>query len=122
MDADGYLTLTGRIKELVNRGGEKISPLEVDAVLLAHPSVTEAVSFAVPHEKYGEEVNAAVILQKDAGSVTEEELQTFAKESLAVFKVPKKIFICADLPRTATGKIQRRIVSKHFVGGTEVSK
>lgn len=116
IDADGYLTLTGRIKELVNRGGEKISPLEVDAVLLAHPAVTEAVSFAVPDEKYGEEVNAAVILKKSAAPVTESDLAEFAKAKLASFKVPKKFFICEDLPRTATGKIQRRIVSNHFVG------
>lgn len=116
LDADGYLTLTGRIKELVNRGGEKISPLEVDSVLLAHPEVTEAVSFAVADEKYGEEVNAAVIL-KEGSSVTAEALSEFAKERLASFKVPKRFFIADDLPRTATGKIQRRIVSAHFAGG-----
>lgn len=115
LDTEGYLTLTGRIKELVNRGGEKISPLEVDAVLLSHPAVTEAVSFAVPDEKYGEEVNAAVIF-KQGMSVTESELSSFALDRLASFKVPKKFFICDDLPRTATGKIQRRIVSNHFVG------
>lgn len=116
LDADGYLRLTGRIKELVNRGGEKISPLEVDAALLAHPSVTEAVSFAVPDEKYGEEVNAAVILKPDAvGTVTPSELADFAGARLAAFKVPKRFFISDDLPRTATGKIQRRIVSKHFL-------
>lgn len=115
LDDAGYLMLTGRIKELVNRGGEKISPLEVDAVLLAHSAVTEAVSFAVPDEKYGEEVNAAVILKKGASGVDEEALMHFAKSKLASFKVPKKFFICDDLPRTATGKIQRRIVSKHFL-------
>jgi oxalate---CoA ligase len=116
LDGDGYLSLTGRIKELVNRGGEKISPLEVDAVLLAHASVTEAVSFAVPDEKYGEEVNAAVILKPDAvGTVGPDELAAFAKERLVDFKVPKRFFIDTDLPRTATGKIQRRVVSKHFL-------
>lgn len=114
LDKEGYLTLTGRIKELVNRGGEKISPLEVDAALLAHTAVKEAVSFAVPDEKYGEEVNAAVIL-KEGSVVSEEDLTTFAKGRLASFKVPKRFFICEDLPRTATGKIQRRIVSKHFL-------
>lgn len=112
LDEDGYLTLTGRIKELVNRGGEKISPLEVDAALLAHPMVKEAVSFAVPDEKYGEEVNAAVITK---GVVTVDELTEFALEKLAKFKVPKRLFLCDDLPRTATGKIQRRIVAKHFL-------
>lgn len=116
LDGDGYLFLTGRIKELVNRGGEKISPIEVDAVLLAHESVTEAVSFAVPDEKYGEEVNAAVILKPEAvGKVGAEELHAFAKERLADFKIPKHFFFDTDLPRTATGKIQRRIVSKHFL-------
>lgn len=116
LDADGYLRLTGRIKELVNRGGEKISPLEVDAVLLAHESVTEAVSFAVPDEKYGEEVNAAVILKPEAvGNITADDIAAFAKERLAGFKVPKRFFISETLPRTATGKIQRRIVSKHFL-------
>eukprot|EP00177_Eucheuma_denticulatum_P000011 GFKZ01000021.1.p1 GENE.GFKZ01000021.1~~GFKZ01000021.1.p1 ORF type:complete len:525 (+),score=80.12 GFKZ01000021.1:368-1942(+) len=114
LDADGYLTLTGRIKELVNRGGEKISPLEVDAALLAHDGVKEAVSFAVPDEKYGEEVNAAVIL-KEGVAVGAEDLSKFASGKLAAFKVPKRFFICDDLPRTATGKIQRRIVSKHFL-------
>ncbi len=114
LDKEGYLTLAGRIKELINRGGEKISPLEIDAVLLSHPAVTEAVSFAVPDEKYGEEVNAAVIFKKET-SATEEELLAFMKEKLASFKLPKKLFICEHLPRTATGKIQRRVVSKHFV-------
>lgn len=114
LDEDGYLTLTGRIKELINRGGEKISPLEVDAALLAHREVKEAVSFAVPDEKYGEEVNAAVILTKDS-QVDSTQLTAFVKERLASFKVPKRFFISDDLPRTATGKIQRRIVSKHFV-------
>lgn len=114
LDKTGYLTLTGRIKELVNRGGEKISPLEVDAALLAHESVKEAVSFAVPDEKYGEEVNAAVIL-KDDSHIEEEDLKKFALERLAAFKIPKRFFICDDLPRTATGKIQRRIVAKYFL-------
>lgn len=114
LDGDGYLTLTGRIKELINRGGEKISPLEVDAALLAHPGVKEAVSFAVPDEKYGEEVNAAVIFKKES-QMDSSQLTAFAKERLATFKVPKRFFICDDLPRTATGKIQRRVVSKHFI-------
>lgn len=114
LDQEGYLTLTGRIKELINRGGEKISPLEVDAALLAHPDVKEAVSFAVPDEKYGEEVNAAVILN-NGGKVDENGLKEFALEKMAKFKIPKRFFISDDLPRTATGKIQRRIVAKHFL-------
>lgn len=114
LDEEGYLTLTGRIKELVNRGGEKISPLEVDAALLTHPEIKEAVSFAVPDEKYGEEVHAAIILQ-DGSHLDNVQLTGFAKERLASFKIPKRFYICKDLPRTATGKIQRRIVAKHFL-------
>jgi acyl-CoA synthetase (AMP-forming)/AMP-acid ligase II len=111
LDADGYLSLTGRIKELINRGGEKISPLEVDAVLLEHPAVAEAVSFAVPDPKYGEEVNAAVVLKAEAKP---EDIQTFCRDRLADFKVPKRLHIIEALPRTATGKIQRRHMAAHF--------
>jgi acyl-CoA synthetase (AMP-forming)/AMP-acid ligase II len=112
LDAEGYLTLTGRLKELINRGGEKISPLEVDAVLLEHPAVTEAVSFAVPDPKYGEEVHGAVVLRSDASP---DEIVAFCRDRLADFKVPKKIHIIDALPRTATGKIQRRHVAAHFL-------
>src|SRR5262245_35936634 len=112
LDEDGYLTLTGRLKELINRGGEKISPLEVDAALLEHPAVAEAVSFAAPDVKYGEEVHAAVVLK---GSTTPEEIQTFCLKRLADFKVPKVIHISTAVPRTATGKIQRRHVAAHFL-------
>ncbi len=109
---DGYLTLTGRLKELINRGGEKISPLEVDAVLLRHDAVTEAVSFAVPDTKYGEVVHAAVVL---AGVADEEGLRAFCRDYLAAFKVPDRIYVADQLPRTATGKIQRRHVAAAFV-------
>jgi acyl-CoA synthetase (AMP-forming)/AMP-acid ligase II len=112
LDADGYLTLTGRLKELINRGGEKISPLEVDAVLLEHPAVAEAVSFGVPDPKYGEEVHGAVVLRADARA---EDIVAHCKDRLADFKVPKKIHIAQALPRTATGKIQRRHVAAHFL-------
>lgn len=111
LDAENYLTLTGRLKELINRGGEKISPLEVDAVLLEHPAVAEAVSFAVPDPKYGEEVHGAVVLK---GPAEAHEIVAFCRDRLADFKVPKKIHIAEALPRTATGKIQRRHVSAHF--------
>ena len=86
LDADGYLTLIGRIKELINRGGEKISPLEIDAALLSHPAVAEAAAFAVPDPKYGEEINAAVVLKAD---VTVEKLLAHCRERLADFKVPR---------------------------------
>src|SRR5262245_55210023 len=112
LDAENYLTLTGRLKELINRGGEKISPLEVDAVLLEHPAVAEAVSFAVPDPKYGEEVQGAVVLK---GHADAHEIVAFCRDRLADFKVPKRIHIADALPRTATGKIQRRHVAAHFL-------
>jgi acyl-CoA synthetase (AMP-forming)/AMP-acid ligase II len=108
LDGDGYLTLIGRIKELINRGGEKISPLEVDAVLQAHPAVAEVATFAAPDPKYGEEVHAAVVLK---GAATVSDLQAHCGRHLADFKVPKVIHIIAELPRTATGKVQRRHVA-----------
>lgn len=112
LDAEGYLTLTGRLKELINRGGEKVSPLEVDAALLASPAVAEAVAFGVPDAKYGEEVNAAVVLKSKA---TEAEILAIARQRLGDFKMPKKLFITDSLPKTATGKIQRRFVAEHFL-------
>lgn len=112
-DEEGYVQLVGRIKEMVNRGGEKISPIEVDSVLLSHPDVAQAVSFGVPDDKYGEEIHCAVI-PRDGVSMGEEEVVAFCRRNLAAFKVPKKVYIADDLPKTATGKIQRRIVSQHF--------
>ncbi|MGH9372878.1 MAG: AMP-binding protein, partial [Vicinamibacterales bacterium] len=111
LDEGGYLSLTGRLKELINRGGEKISPREVDEVLLTHPKIAEAVCFGTPHPTWGEEVAAAVVLSEP---VTEAELQSFCKERLAEFKRPKQIFITDTIPRTATGKIQRRLVAQAF--------
>lgn len=113
LDSDGYLQLVARIKELINRGGEKISPREIDEVLLTHPSIAEAVCFGVPHPTWGEEVAAAVVL-KSGGS--EAEIMAFCKERLAEFKRPKKIHIVETIPRTATGKIQRRAVAAAFSG------
>lgn len=114
VDEEGYVRLVGRIKELINRGGEKISPIEVDAVLLGAPGVAQAVSFGVPDDKYGEEINCAVI-PRDGSALREEEVLAHCRRNLASFKVPKKVFITDDLPKTATGKIQRRIVAQHFV-------
>jgi len=111
LDADGYLTLVARIKELINRGGEKISPREIDEVLLAHPKVAEAVCFGVPHQTWGEEVAAAVVVREP---VTEAELLAYCKERLADFKRPKQIHITDAIPRTATGKIQRGVVAKAY--------
>jgi acyl-CoA synthetase (AMP-forming)/AMP-acid ligase II len=111
LDQQGYLTLVGRIKELINRGGEKISPREIDEVLLAHPKVVEAVCFGVPHPTWGEEVAAAVVLGEP---VSEAELLAFCRERLADYKRPKQIHITQTIPRTATGKIQRGVVAKAF--------
>ena len=109
LDADGYLSLIGRIKEMINRGGEKIAPREIDEVLLQHPSVGEAVAFGSPHPSWGEEVAAAVVLKSPA---TEKELIAFAREHLADYKVPKRVFIVEQIPRTGSGKIQRRSVAE----------
>ena len=106
MDADGYSAITGRLKEIINRGGEKISPREVDEILMDHPAVRQGVTFAVPHDKLGEEVAAAVVLREGA-SATEKELREFAATRLADFKVPRKILILDEIPKGATGKLQR---------------
>jgi acyl-CoA synthetase (AMP-forming)/AMP-acid ligase II len=111
LDGEGYLTLVGRIKELINRGGEKISPREIDEVLLAHPKVAEAVCFGVAHPTWGEEVAAAVVVREP---VSEADLLAFCRERLADFKRPKQIHITDTIPRTATGKIQRGVVAKAF--------
>jgi acyl-CoA synthetase (AMP-forming)/AMP-acid ligase II len=111
LDADGYLTLIGRIKELINRGGEKISPLEIDAALLSHPAVAEVASFGAPDAKYGEEVHAAVVLK---GEATVAQLQGYCGLHLADFKVPKVIHIVKELPKGPTGKVQRRFVAAAF--------
>jgi oxalate---CoA ligase len=111
LDADGYLTLVGRLKELINRGGEKISPREIDEVLLAHPAVAEAVCFGVPHPTWGEEVAAAVVLREAA---TESDLLAYCRERLSDYKRPKQIHITEAIPRTATGKIQRRVVAEAY--------
>ena len=111
LDKDGYLTLSGRLKELINRGGEKIAPLEVDAVLEAHPAVAEAVSFGLPHPTWGEQVAAAVVLSSPAD---EQELLAYCREHLAEFKVPTTIYLVEAIPRTATGKVQRRFVAEAF--------
>jgi acyl-CoA synthetase (AMP-forming)/AMP-acid ligase II len=105
-DEDGFLSLTGRLKEIINRGGEKISPLEVDGILSDHPAVGQCVTFAVPHAKLGEDVSAAVVL-KEGQSATDREIRDFASQRLAPFKVPRKILILEEIPKGATGKLQR---------------
>ena len=113
LDADGYLTLTGRIKELINRGGEKIAPREIDEVLLAHPAVAEAVTFGVPHAIWGEEVAAAVVLRSPESAAA---IVAHCRERLADFKCPNKLYIVETIPRTATGKVQRKVVAAALAG------
>ncbi|CAH9114804.1 unnamed protein product [Cuscuta epithymum] len=119
--SEGYLHLVGRIKEMINRGGEKISPIEVDAVLVSHPDVAQAVAFGVPDDKYGEEINCAIIPNEGA-NINEEEVLKFCKRYLAAFKVPKKVFLTDTLPKTATGKILRRLVAEHFLAQISIAK
>ncbi|WP_292132165.1 AMP-binding protein [Mesorhizobium sp.] len=106
LDGDGYLKVTGRLKEIINRGGEKISPLEVDDVLMDHPAVAQVVTFAMPHDKLGEEVAAAVVL-REGMSATEGDIRAHAATRLADFKVPRKVLILDEIPKGATGKLQR---------------
>jgi acyl-CoA synthetase (AMP-forming)/AMP-acid ligase II len=106
IDAEGYLTITGRLKEIINRGGEKISPREVDEVLMDHPAVAQVVTFAVPHDKLGEDVAAVVVLRDDA-EANERDLRDFAAQRLAAFKVPRQVIFMDEIPKGATGKLQR---------------
>ena len=106
MDAGGYVRVTGRLKEIINRGGEKISPREVDEVLMDHPAIAQVVTFAMPHDKLGEEVVAAVVLREGIAA-TEREIRDFAATRLADFKVPRKVVILDEIPKGATGKLQR---------------
>ncbi|HWU55630.1 MAG TPA: acyl--CoA ligase [Rhizomicrobium sp.] len=106
MDEQGYLRLTGRLKELINRGGEKISPLEIDTVIMDHPAVAQVVTFGVPHDKLGEDVAAAVVLREGV-ACDERELRAFVSARIADFKVPRKILFLTEIPKGATGKLQR---------------
>jgi acyl-CoA synthetase (AMP-forming)/AMP-acid ligase II len=110
---DGYLYLEGRLKEMILRGGENISPAEIEQALLAHPAVTDAVCFGVSDARYGEVPAAAVTLGQD---VPVSELTGHCRERLAAFKVPTAIYVLPEIPRTATGKVQRRRVGEHIVG------
>jgi len=108
---NGYVYITGRIKELINKGGEKISPIELDNVLAQHPSVAEAVSFAMEDEVYGQNVGVAIVI-KEGQKLSEEEVIAWMTEKVAKFKVPKRVFFTDLMPKTATGKVQRRNVAE----------
>jgi acyl-CoA synthetase (AMP-forming)/AMP-acid ligase II len=112
-DSDGYLVLEGRLKELIIRGGENISPFEIEAVLAAHPSVSDAVAFGIPDARYGEEVGAAVVL---TGKSDEGALRGWCAGRLAPFKVPRQIFVLDEIPRTPTGKLQRARIGASLTG------
>jgi acyl-CoA synthetase (AMP-forming)/AMP-acid ligase II len=117
LDARGYLDLKGRIKELINRGGEKIAPSDIDVVLLSNPAVLEAVTFAEPHPIYGECVHAAVILR--AGSeVSERELEDYCRSKLSGFEVPERIHTVSEIPHTAKGSVDRMALAAKFQEGT----
>jgi len=106
LDSEGYLTIEGRLKEIINRGGEKIAPREVDEALLDHPAVAQAVTFALPHDKLGEDVAAAVVL-REGQTASERELRDFVAARLADFKVPRRIVFLEEIPKGPTGKQQR---------------
>ncbi len=105
-DKDGYLFISGRIKEIINRGGEKISPKEVDEVFIRHPKVSKAISFSIKHPKLGEDISIAIVL-KEKATCSSSDLKSFAKNKLARFKIPRNIYIVKEIPIGATGKIQR---------------
>ena len=110
-DQDGYLFITGRLKEIINRGGEKIAPREVDAVLMQHPAVVQAVAFAVPHPTLGEDIAAAIVLQPDS-QASVRDIREFAATKLAQFKVPRQIVVVDAIPLGATGKITRNSLAQ----------
>jgi len=112
-DEDGYLKISGRLKEIINKGGEKISPLEVDNVLMDHPSIEQAVCFGYEDKMLGEDIATAIIL-KEGINLSEADLKIYAKEKLAKFKIPKKIFFVTEIPKGATGKLQRNVLAKKF--------
>lgn len=113
LDADGYLFLTGRVKEIINRGGEKISAREVDDALLAHPDILQAAAFAVPHPALGEIVAAAVVL-RDHAQATETTIREHVSKRLAEFKIPARLLVVDDIPKTSTGKVRRADLAEIF--------
>jgi|TARA_B100001971_G_scaffold139881_1_gene129201 acyl-CoA synthetase (AMP-forming)/AMP-acid ligase II len=112
-DQDGYLKISGRLKEIINKGGEKISPLEVDNVLMDHPLIEQAVCFGYEDKLLGEDIAAAIIV-KEGKNCSETDVKTYAQEKLAKFKIPKKIFFVNEIPKGATGKLQRNVLAKSF--------
>jgi acyl carrier protein len=117
LDKDGYIYLTGRLKEIINRGGEKISPKEIEEVLLGHPEIAQAVAFRVPHASLGDDVGAAVVL-RHGSELTESLIREYMLDRVAAFKVPEKVFIVEEIPKGATGKVNRAKLSERFTPHT----
>jgi acyl-CoA synthetase (AMP-forming)/AMP-acid ligase II/acyl carrier protein len=117
LDEELYLHITGRLKEMINRGGEKVTPREVDEVFLAHPAIAQAVTFAVPHPSLGEDVATAVVL-KENSSISDKELRLYALSRLSDLKAPSRVIILDELPKGSTGKLQRiglhQVLIAHF--------
>ena len=112
-DKDGYLKISGRLKEIINKGGEKISPLEVDNILMDHPMIEQAVCFGYEDKMLGEDIATAIIV-KQGMDCSEDDVKNYANEKLAKFKIPKKIFFVDEIPKGATGKLQRNTLAKKF--------
>ena len=112
-DNEGYLKISGRLKEIINKGGEKISPLEVDNVLMDHPLIDQAVCFGYEDKMLGENIASAIII-KSGETCSENDVLEYAQEKLAKFKIPKKIFFVEEIPKGATGKLQRNVLAKKF--------
>ena len=112
-DQNGYLKISGRLKEIINKGGEKISPLEVDNVLMDHPLIEQAVCFGYEDKMLGEDIAAAIIV-KEGKNCSETDIKTYVEGKLVKFKIPKKIFFVNEIPKGATGKLQRNVLAKNF--------
>lgn len=117
LDAEGLLYITGRVKEMINRGGQKVAPVEVEMAASAHPAVREATAFALPHRTLGEDVALAVVLHSGAAA-TEEELRNFVRQRLAFYKTPRRIFVVEAIPLGPTGKPLRRVLAERFAAET----
>jgi len=117
LDSDGYLFITGRLKDIINRGGEKISPAEIDEILLSHPAVEQAIAFPVSHPTLGEDIVAAVVLQPNA-TATSGEVRGFVAARVAGYKVPQRVLIVKEIPKGSTGKMQRRVVAEKLSHAT----
>lgn len=116
LDASNYLFITGRIREFINKGGEKISPVELDNIVTQHPAVAEAATFSLPDDIYGQDVGLAVTL-KEGSQIERSKLKRWIRDRVSAHKVPAKIFLVQELPKTATGKTQRQLLSQQAADG-----